>query len=43
MQFGATVGAGVVVVVVVVDVANVEKHKRLLPRISVDVNANILQ
>ena len=39
LQFGATVGAGVVVVVVAVDVANVEKNKRLLPKISVDVNS----
>ena len=34
LQFGATVGAGVVVVVVAVDAANIEKNKRYLLRIS---------
>ena len=42
LQFGATVGAGVVVVVVAVDIANIENNKRLLPRISVDLTINTL-
>ena len=43
LQFGATVGAGVVVVVVAVDAANIEKNKRYLLRISGNSELKSLQ